>query len=76
MHIRLSGHLNWYEKDKRSSFDVDLAGQSRMVDLLEKLGIPPGEIAIVLINGEPVPLQDAAVDDGDEVKLFPPSSGG
>jgi sulfur carrier protein ThiS len=76
MRIYLSGHLNWYEKKKRSRFELELAGETRLVDMLEMLGIPQGEVAITLVNGEMVSLQDAVVFGRDEVRLYPPSSGG
>ncbi len=44
-------------------------------DILDYLGIPAAEIAILLINGfhsKP----DAAVKDGDIVSFFPPCAGG
>lgn len=76
MRIHLNGHLNWYEKNKRSRFEVELAGQTRLVDLLARLAIPQGEVAIAVVNGEMVSLQDAVVVGTDEMKLYPPSSGG
>jgi sulfur carrier protein ThiS len=76
MRIHLSGHLNWYVKDKRSWFEVELAGETRLVDVVEMLAIPLGEVAITLVNGELVSLQDAVVVGTDDVKLYPPSSGG
>lgn len=44
-------------------------------DVLEKLGIPAGEVSILLVNGfhqKP----ETPVKDGDILALFPPVGGG
>ncbi len=50
--------------------DIACAG-----DVLKKMGIPAGEVSILLVNGfhqKP----DFPVKDGDIVALFPPVGGG
>lgn len=43
--------------------------------IIEHLGIPVGDVAILLINGRHSKPDDA-VRDGDVVALFPPVGGG
>lgn len=50
--------------------DLSCAG-----DIINKLGIPPEEVAILLINGFHKKPTDP-VKDGDIVALFPPVGGG
>lgn len=44
-------------------------------ELVERLGINPKEVSIMLINGKHQTL-DAYLSDGDTVALFPPVAGG
>ncbi len=47
----------------------------RVAGLLERLGLPPGEVKIIMINGAQAGL-DSLVSDGDRVGLFPVLGGG
>ena len=44
-------------------------------ELLDKAGIPPAEVAIVLVNGRHAKLDQTLVD-GETVAVFPPIAGG
>lgn len=44
-------------------------------ELLDKAGIPPSEVAIVLVNGRHATL-DQPLHDGETVAAFPPIAGG
>ena len=44
-------------------------------ELLDKAGIPPAEVAIVLVNGRHAKL-DQTLLDGETVAVFPPIAGG
>ncbi len=76
MHLHLSGHLNWYDLQKRARIEIHLPEPIRLIDLLEQLGVPPAEIAIVAVNGNAADLEDAFVSDADRVDLYPPIGGG
>lgn len=43
--------------------------------ILDHLGIPHGQVSIILINGRHGKL-DTALADGDTLALFPPVGGG
>ena len=75
MKIHLSGHLNWYEGEKRAWLDLKIDRAIPLAALVEDLGIPPGEIVVMLVNGQQSHLS-AMVGEGDVVELFPPASGG
>ncbi len=53
----------------------DLPEESRVLEVLEPLGIIPEEIAICLVNGQNVNEQHL-LKDGDTIALFPPVGGG
>ncbi|MGB8646270.1 MAG: MoaD/ThiS family protein [Anaerolineae bacterium] len=76
MQLHLGGHLSWYDPDKRASFDLRLDGPMRLADLLERLGIPPAEVAVAAVNGTAVELAEAYITDRDRVDLLPPIGGG
>lgn len=46
-----------------------------VLDLLERIGISPSEVAVILVNGRHGQL-DQTLHDGETVALFPPIAGG
>ena len=76
MRLHLGGHLNWYDVDKRAWLDLPLAGPTRLTVCLAELGVPAGEVAIVVVNRQAVIEADPLLADGDVVELFPPLGGG
>lgn len=76
MQLHLGGHLCWYDAHKRSDVPVPLSSPTRLLTLIESLGLPSGEVAIAVVNGSAVVLEEALVSDGDRVQLYPPIGGG
>ncbi len=76
MSLHLGGYLNYFDPQKRKEIDLELTSPTWLKEILTKLGIPVGEIFLVVINGELVPLEDACVKPGDHVEVFPPMGGG
>ncbi len=76
MQIHLGGHLSWYDPQKRNSLEVSLPQPIPLLELAYRLGLPAAEIAIVVVNGQAVELDQARVSDGDRVELYPPVGGG
>lgn len=76
MRLHLGGHLDFYDSQKRSWVDVSLGVPTRLLDVLAKLGVPEGEVAIVSVNGRAVAIEEAIVSDADRVEIFPPVGGG
>lgn len=76
MHLHLGGHLSWYAPERAAHLQLPLDGPRPLRDLLDALGVPAAEIAVVLVNRRPVPLADATVSDGDSADLYPPVGGG
>ncbi len=75
--VRLFATLRKYLPTKEigePSF-AELDGQAKVSDLLAKLGIPPGEAFVVMVNGR---RQDLGwtLKDGDRIGIFPPVGGG
>ena len=76
MRLHLGGHLSWYDPEKRSWLVIPLAEPVVLVELLNRLQVPPGEVALSVVNGRLVSLEDVRVSDGDRVELYPPMGGG
>jgi len=54
---------------------VELDDSCTVLDLLKKLGINSSEVAITLVNGRHVQL-DQTLHDAEVVAIFPPIAGG
>ncbi len=76
MRVHLGGHLSWYNPSKRSWLDLQLPQAIRLLDLLQKLGVPPAEVALAVVNGQLVSIEDTRVTNGDRVELYPAIGGG
>jgi len=46
------------------------------IDLVQRLGLPRGEIALVAVNGCVVDPATALLAPGDKVEFYPPIGGG
>ena len=70
--VRLFASLQKYrdEQDK-----VELEDGTTVADLLGTFGIPPSEVAIVLVNGKHA-TGEQLLNDGETLSLFPPIAGG
>jgi sulfur carrier protein ThiS len=76
MEVHLGGHLAFYDREKRSWFQVHLDAETALLDVIRELGVPEAEIALVAVNRTVVSLAEARVGDADRLDLYPPMSGG
>lgn len=76
MRLHLGGHLSWYDPLKRDWLDIELGEAETLAELLARLAIPKGEVAVVAINGKAARPDDVPVRDSDVVELYPPLGGG
>ncbi len=54
---------------------MEVMAESRVLELIDALGIPHQDIAILLVNGRDATLE-RVLQDGDAVSVFPPVGGG
>lgn len=54
---------------------VELDDNCTVSELLKKIGINPSEVAIILVNGQHVEL-DQTLSENETVAIFPPIAGG
>jgi sulfur carrier protein ThiS len=74
--LHLGSYLSWYVPHQPSRLVIHLDEPIALMALVERLKLPPAEIAIAAVNGTLVSLRDASVSDGDQVELHPPNGGG
>lgn len=70
--VRLFAGLRKYRNEKNT---VKIEEGASVGDFIEKMGIPPAEVAIILVNGRHAG-RDQALHDGETVSLFPALAGG
>jgi len=72
----LGGHLDFYNPSPGNWLETHLDRPTPLRDVLAQLGIPAGEVELVVLNGELLDLDTTVVSDQDEVKLFSAVGGG
>ena len=70
--VRLFASLRQYANDQSR---IRLEEGANVSDFMERLGVPPSEVAIILVNGRHA-QQDQRLHDGEAVSLFPAIAGG
>ena len=77
VNVKLHGILRDYRPAgmKGDVMALDFGGGATVLGAIERIGIPRKVIHAVFLNDEQVGL-DAALKDGDFLRLFPPVAGG
>ncbi len=70
--VRLFASLRKYADDKSR---IEMEDGTDVSAFMERIGVPPDEVAIILVNGRHA-VQDQVLQDGQAVSLFPPIAGG
>lgn len=75
--VKLSTTLRGYVPDYNPAQGLTLPAAAPLsaAALAEELGLPLGEIKVVMLNGRQVTLE-AVVNDGDRIGYFPAVGGG
>lgn len=76
MRLYLGGYLDFYHPHRRNQLDVTLGQGTPLREVLTELGIPLGDVHLVVINDEIADLLESHVSEQDEVKLFSAVGGG
>ena len=72
LEIKLFANLRKFDPQQEK---IELADGTTVLDFLERIGIPPSEVAVVLVNGRHAKL-DQPLHDGETIAIFPPIAGG
>jgi sulfur carrier protein ThiS len=76
MRVHLGGHLSWYDRHRRAWFELELSEAIPLSQLVQRLGLPPGEIALVVVNKRVVTWPDIRLSNDDQLELYAPIGGG
>jgi len=76
MKLYAGGYLTFYMLEQQPEIELELPEPTALDALLNTLGIPLGEVQLVIINGEIAELTQAQIHDQDVVKVFPGVDGG
>ena len=63
---------------RQGRFDIDtfdLPPQTKVIDVIERIGIPQKEVTLIFINGRHGDFS-SELHEGDTLALFPPVGGG
>ena len=73
--VKLFNDLQQYGLGGKNAFHLTVSDGTRIIDLLEKLKIPPDSAHVVLVNGRRQP-KDTILSNNDLVVFFSPVAGG
>jgi molybdopterin converting factor small subunit len=75
--IKLWGRIAYYLPEARGKFSLKKSfdGEKSVQEVVEELRLPKDLQFIITVNGR-VAEGDYVLEDGDEIALFTPSSGG
>ena len=76
MRLYLGGFFSFYVPQRPLWLEVKLESPQPLRKILQQQGIPLPEVALTVVNGELVDVEQAVVTDEDEVRLYPPIDGG
>jgi sulfur carrier protein ThiS len=75
VNVRLLGHLAQTLKREAGPFTVELEDGGTLLDILRILTVPEAMVMLFTVNGKVTP-SDYQPNDGDDVALIQPVSGG
>ena len=55
---------------RKKDFEVSLEGKKTVREIIEKMGVPPAEVDLLLVNGQSVDL-DYVVREQDRISVYP-----
>jgi molybdopterin converting factor small subunit len=75
--LRLFASLARYLPDKSDgrSLNVEIHKGTTVKDVLERMGVPLGEVKLIFLNGIRSEME-SPLNDGDRLGVFPPVAGG
>jgi len=76
MNLTAGGYLIFYMPDRRSTLELALTKPKSLRSLLQEIGVPVQEVLLVVLNGRIIDLDEAIVEDQDQVRVYSPIDGG
>ena len=76
MKLYLGSYFAFFTADRAHWVKIDIPNPTPLNSILSELGIPLGEVHLVVVNDELLESTDTLIFDSDTVKLFPAVGGG
>lgn len=76
MKLYAGGYLTFFTPNQVPELDWLVSEPTNLKDLLAEIGIPAGEVQLVILNGQIAEIEHIVVSNQDEIKLFPGVGGG
>ena len=76
MRLYLGGYLDFYSNQPDNWVTVGLDEPTPLLQVVLNLGIPVGDIQLVVVNGQLGELNEVIVTEQDVVKIFSAVGGG
>jgi sulfur carrier protein ThiS len=76
MKLYIGSYFAFFTSEHSHWIDIDLSKPTRLADILSDLGIPAGEVHLVVLNDELVESPKILVSNEDVVRLYPAVNGG
>jgi len=73
--IKFSSSLRKYNPTSSHPFLFEMPGEMTVQELLNHFRVLPGEVGLIIVNGE-IGKLDTVIRDGDSVELYPLVGGG
>ena len=70
MEVHLGGHLAFYDRQKRSRFEVHLDAETPLLEVIRMLGVPEAEIAVAAVNRAQTAIKTYPDAPANEEALF------
>jgi hypothetical protein len=69
--LQLDGYGQDYPRGSDGTYQLDLGDGSTVQDLIGRLGVPCGQVALTMCNARQCPVE-ASLKTGDRIILIPP----
>lgn len=76
MKLTAGGYLAFFLPNKGYGLVLEVTTPTSLRSLLMEVGIPPKDVHLVIINDKIVKLDEAVVENQDQVKVYSPIDGG
>ena len=76
MKLYLGSYFSFYTSGRNHWIDIELHKPTRLVDIVSKIGIPIGEIYLVVVNDQLYESTNIVLSTDDIVRLYPAIGGG
>ncbi len=76
MILHTGGYLTFYMPHQKSPLEIHLEKATSLLEITNDLKIPAAEIFLTIVNGSQIDIQEAMVEDRDEVRIVSAVDGG